>query len=175
MIVAVLALFISSLVVAAAFVAAQGDAKLTGHDTSHKKAYYAAMAGISAYKYKLSAEPNYWKKCPSITETKVPGAEEESYKVETLPAAKTTTKQECESNQTKILVASGSASGTFRIISTGIVGSGSSEAKVSLIATFTHPGFLDYVYLTNYEILDPTAANLEATTQHPNPAAECEH
>ena len=174
MIIAMLVLFVSSLLVTAAFVAAEGDVKLTRTDTNQKKAYYAAMAGISAYKYKLSANPNYWQKCPNISETSVPGTEDEKYKVDTLPS-KNYTEEECKKNESEVIEQSGSATGTFRIISTGVVGKGSSEVKRSLIATFSHPGFLDYVYLTNYEILDPIAQELEATTAHPDPSAECEH
>ncbi len=169
LIVAILVLFIASLLVTAVFVSTGGDVKLTRTDTSQKQAYYAAMAGISAYKYELNTSANYWKTCPSIAETAVAGAGEEKYKVKTLPAESTSsTESQCkEGRQSAILETSGSAIGTFRIESTGIYGTGANRVTRSLIATFTHPGFLDYVYLTNYEVLDPAA-------QEPEPI-HCEH
>jgi hypothetical protein len=177
MIVAVLILFISSLIVTATFVAAEGDIKLTRTDTNQKKAYYAALAGISAYKYQMSSNAYYWKTCPTIPsaekqkegtkEATVPGTEDEKYAVKTYHS-ETHTQAECESGkQSAILETTGKAIGTFRIESTGYAGSGSSKATRSLVATFTHPGFLDYVYFTNYEILDPAAQSPEPT--------ECEH
>jgi hypothetical protein len=161
MIVAIMALFISSLLVAAVFVGVSGDVTLTRASTSQKEAYYAAMAGISAYKYELSANTSYWKTCPSIAEGKVPSSTEasstqETYKVKTLPATGSTESECLSGKQSAILEASGSAVGTFRIESTGIYGKGTpNEAKRSLVATFTHPGYLNYVYLSNFEEADP--------------------
>jgi hypothetical protein len=57
----------------------------------------------------------------------------------------------------------GAASGTFRIESTGTSGG----AKRSIVATFAHPGFTNYVYFSNYEVEDPT-------TFEPEPV-NCEH
>jgi hypothetical protein len=185
MIFAIIVLFVSSLLVAAAFVAANGDVKLTHTSTSAKKAYFAALAGINAYKYKIEDNPNYWIKCPRLpeegkqavaenSEEKVKTErQEEEYVVNTLPSEKEgkTNPTEYEWNkkckagetrQSEILQA-GNAEGTFRIESTGYSGT---EVR-HLIASFSHPGFLDYVYFTDYEILDPTA-------QNPEPA-NCEH
>ena len=157
MIIAILVLFISSLLVAAAFVAANGDVKLTRANTNEKKAYYAAMAGISAYKYELNAEPRYWLKCPSIPasggESAIPKATEEKYKVKTLPSEGHST---CEENkQNSIINTSGSAAGAFEIESTGIYGTGANKVTRSLVATFKHAGYLNYVYLSNFEEADP--------------------
>jgi hypothetical protein len=167
MIVALLVMLVTSLLVTAAFVGANGDIKLTRTDTSQTKAYYAALAGISEYKYQLKSNPNYWLKCPTTGEVKVTGTADETYTVKTLHSSKHT-ESECKAGkQSAILETSGSAIGTFRIESTGTSGSGSGKETRSIVATFTHPGFLDYVYFTNYEILDPAAQNPEPT--------ECEH
>jgi type II secretory pathway pseudopilin PulG len=161
MIVAIMVLAVSSLLVAAVFVGAQGDVALTRANTSQKEAYYAAMAGISAYKYQLSANTSYWKACPSISTGTVPtptggSSTQETYKVKTLPTTGSTESECLSGKQSAILEASGSAVGTFRIESTGIYGKGTSqEAKRSLVATFTHPGYLNYVYLSNFEEADP--------------------
>jgi hypothetical protein len=168
MIVAILVMFIASLLVAAAFVSTDGDIKLTSTNTNQKKAYYAAMAGISAYKYDLQTSSNYWLSCPSIpeatsgaTEVTVPGATEEKYKVRTVPSEKHS-ESECKSGkQSAIIETSGSASGTFRIESTGIYGTGANKVTRSLVATFSHPGYLNYVYLSNFEEADPEVRGKE--------------
>ena len=60
----------SSLFVAAAFAAANGDLPLTRDSQDRKQAYSAAEAGINYYQYHLNQDPDYWTKC-----TNVPGAE----------------------------------------------------------------------------------------------------
>jgi hypothetical protein len=184
MIFAIIVLFVSSLLVAAAFVAANGDVKLTHTSTSAKKAYSAALAGINAYKYKLEANPNYYLKCPRIPEEGKQAVTEnseekqktekqaEEYVVQTLPAEKEGKPKPTESEWIAKCKAGTVRSnevvqdedgGTFRIESTGYSGT---EVR-HLIASFSHPGFLDYVYFTDYEILDPSAQNPEPTN--------CEH
>jgi Tfp pilus assembly protein PilX len=161
MIVALLALVVGGLLAAAALVAATQDISLTSTNINQQKAYSAALAGINEYKYKLSAEPNYWTTCPEPPEATVTGAAEETYKVKTLPSTAWTAKgnTKCESGkQLSIIETADSASGTFRIESTGkISGSkcGAKECERSIVATFTHPGYLNYVYLSNFEEADP--------------------
>lgn len=179
MIAAIMILFVSSLLVTVTLVSAGGDIALTHNSVNQKKAYYAALAGVSAYQYNLNTNSNYWRTCPSIPENKstesartVEGTTDEHYEVVTKPAEKTSgesySESECKSGkQTAILQTHGSADGTFRIESIGTAGTGSEKATRKLVATFSHPGFLNYVYLTNYEVLDPAAQNPEPT--------ECEH
>ncbi len=192
MIFAIIILFVSSLLVTAALVTANGDIKFTHTNTSEKKAYYAALAGISAYKDQLQANPYYWKKCPRLPAEEekrepVSGATEEEYVVQTVPSETPTSKHtavECKSEKESAILQGGEskgAAGSFRIELTGYAGIGYAGAHeltcedkkvkalscVSVIATFTHPGFLDYVYFTAYEILDPFAQNPEPTN--------CEH
>ena len=160
MIIALLALVVGGLVGCRALVAATQDVTLTSTYINQQKAYLAALAGINQYKYQLSAEPNYWATCPE-PEGAVTGAAGETYKVKTLPStswvAKGNTK--CKSGtQLSIIETADSASGTFRIESTGkISGSkcGAKECERSIVATFTHPGYLNYVYLSNFEEADP--------------------
>jgi hypothetical protein len=172
MIIALGVMFVTSLILAAVFVAANGDIGLTRTDTAQKKAYYAALAGISTYKYHLASKSDYWKSCPTIANENgesvyVPGTTDEKYKVVTLHSTEHT-EAECKSGkQAAILQTTGSAIGTFRIESTGTAVEGSKTTTRTLVATFTHPGFINYVYLTNYEILDPAAQNPEPT--------ECAH
>ncbi len=179
MIAAIMILFTTSLLVTVTLVSTGGDIALTHNSINQKKAYYAALAGISAYQYELNSNSNYWKSCPTIpknksteTERTVQGTEHETtpehYVVETMPSEEPNgtshTKAECESGkQLAIIQTKGSADGTFRIESTGSVGTGSEKVERKLVATFSHPGFLNYVYLTNYEVLDPAAQNPEPT------------
>ena len=70
----------------------------------------------------------------------------------------------CEENkQATIVETSGTAHGTFRIKSTGY----SNGVERSIIATFNHPGFLNYVFLSNYEVEDPSTFT--------KPPLHCEH
>lgn len=188
MIFAIIILFISSLLVTAAFVAARGDVKLTHTTTSQKKAYYAALAGIAAYKYNLSTSPYYWKKCPRIPTSEAerekvkqsPQEEEkekgsyqaEEYVVQTLPSEPSSSEAEhtlakCKSGEQSPVQTKGTAVGTFRIELTGF--SGGEERH--LIATFKNPGFLNYVYFSKYEVEDPT--NFPESERVPTEA--CEH
>jgi hypothetical protein len=157
-------MFIGSLLMAAAFTSANGDIQLTQRSISQTKAYAAAVAGIDVYKYQLETNPNYWTTCPGPT-AKVAGTTDETYTLKTLPSTGHAT---CESGkQASIIETAGSSNGTFRIQSTGASGPTSREEKRSVVAQFTHPGFLDYVFLSNFEVEDPS-------TFEPEPA-ECNH
>jgi hypothetical protein len=166
MLFALLALFVGSLLVAAAFSAANGDVKLTKQANLEARAYYAAVAGVERYQYQLTANPNYWVECPSRTSTTVPGTSDEKFTYKTLGSSTSATG--CvASKQTTILESSGNANGTFRVLSTGSVEYGSKKVERKIVATFAHPGFTKYVYESNYELEDP--ANFE-----PEPTY-CEH
>jgi Tfp pilus assembly protein PilX len=159
---AILVLLVSSLLVAGAFAGASGDISLTQTSLTQKKAYYAAQAGIQVYQYQLNTEPNYWTNCPKTEKAvAVPSTTDETYTYETLPSSG---HAKCEAKKLSTIIESAnSASGTFRIRVTGK--SGTSER--SIVATLTHPGFLNYVFLSNYEVEDPTTI-----TPHPK---NCEH
>jgi hypothetical protein len=172
MIFAVMVLFVSALLVTGAFVAAEGDINQTHTNTAQRKAYYAAQAGVQVYLYNLNSSPNYWITCPR-TPTKenakkelenepqaVPGTSDETYVYETLPASKVA---KCEANKPSTIVenATQTANGTFRIKSTGRAPSARGPkgeqlyAERSIVATVNHPGFLNYVFESNYEVEDP--------------------
>ena len=74
MIVALMVLTISTLMVAAAFVAANGDIGNTQHSLDGKKAYYAARAGMAAFLSQVNRNTELWQNCPSRATTQVPGA-----------------------------------------------------------------------------------------------------
>jgi len=67
LIIALGVLLVSSLLMTAAFVAAEGDIHLTQGDTAAKKAYYAALAGVQDYEYHLTQDGNYLTYCTTPT------------------------------------------------------------------------------------------------------------
>jgi type II secretory pathway pseudopilin PulG len=164
MLVTVAVMFVASLLVAGALAASNGEISLTRTNLSQQKAYYAAQAGIQVYQYNLNTNVNEWLKCPKTSSwVKVPGAGEEEYKFETLHATggKYT---ECLANtQASIIQSTGSANGTFRMQATGRSGG----IERSIVATFDHPGFLNYVFLSNFEVEDPSTL--------PAKPKNCEH
>jgi hypothetical protein len=195
MIVTLAVMFTASLLMAAAFAAATGDVHLTQTDTNAKKAYYAAQAGISDYVFHLNKNVNYWTYCTSGLASEnhalnqagsiehsvaVPGASEEEYAIDLLPAS-TNTEPEPKCNPASpvaSMIESGQAGskfgGTFRIESTGISG----DQKRTIVATFAHDSFLNFIYYTKYETLDPVAYSPEepacAAPYHVRPEPPCD-
>jgi len=156
MVVAMMVLLVSGLLVTAAFVSAEGDVKLTRTNLSQERAYEAAQAALQVYQYNLNTSALYWETCPKSESPefrKVPGSTEEEYSYRTL-AATGYTQSECETKhrQYMILESKHPATGTFRVEAVGK--SGSSTRKI--IATLYHPGYLSYVFLSNYEVEDPS-------------------
>jgi len=163
-------LLVSGLLLAAAFTAANGDIHLTHNDTSAKKAYYAAQAGINNYAFHLNTDFNYWTYCTGgaaasntalnlVGETPlktraVPGATDEKYAIQLLPASTApVADKKCDpANPVSTMIENHAVNGgTFRIQSTGYSGS----AKRTILATFAHTSFLNFLYYTQYETLDP--------------------
>jgi len=172
MIFAVMVMFVSALLVTGGFVAAEGDIVQTHTTTAQRKAYYAAQAGIQVYLYHLNSEPNYWTECPSASERAVPGTSDETYSYQTLPATKST---KCEAKKLATIIESAdvTANGTFRVKATGKVPSGKGPKgeqlyeERSIVSTFYHAGYLNYVFLSNYEVEDPLTL--------PGKPKTCEH
>lgn len=181
MIVTLGVLFVSSLLMAAAFAAANGDIHLTANDTAAKKAYYAAQAGISNYAFHLNTDFNYWTYCTGgaaasntalnlVGETPlktraVPGTTDEKYAIQLLPASTApVADKKCDPvNSVGTMIENHAVNGgTFRIQSTGYSGG----EKRTILATFAHTSFLNFLYYTQYETLDP------ATYSPPRPQCE---
>jgi hypothetical protein len=87
----------------------------------------------------VGADPRRWRN--------VPGSAAQ-YAIELIPANGNTSCVASNAEATMI----DSATGTFRIRSTGI----SRGVKRSIVATFRRRGFLDYLYFTDFETADPT-------------------
>jgi len=159
MIIAIGVLMITSLLLIAAFTVANGEVTNSHVSLLQKQAYYAALAGVQEYEYLLQANPNYWQSC-NAPESKVPEESEERYVVTPLLAStapKGTTVCSTENPFSSMIESKGPLANTFRIKSTGYAGgaSKSTGASRSIIATFRVSGFLDYVYFTNFETVDP--------------------
>jgi hypothetical protein len=171
----------SSLFVAAAFAAVNGDLPLTRDSQDRKQSYAAAEAGINLYQYHLNQDPDYWTKCttvpaPNGTELQpvnlawdgvTPSADPRrwrnvagrptQYTIELLPAPG---KAKCVVGDIASML--NPATGTFRIRSTGRPRA-NSDLKRSVIASFRRKSFLDFLYFTDFETTDPV--NYSATNQ----------
>jgi Tfp pilus assembly protein PilX len=173
MIIAIGVMFVTSLLLVAAFTIANGDVQNSYTSTAQKQAYYSALAGVQQYEYLLQANPDYWQTCSKVesnAETKAnPLAESGGrYVVTPLPAStapKGTTACSTENPFSTMIESKGTLANTFRIKSTGYAGgtTKSTGASRSIIATFRVAGFLDYVYYTNFETEDPGLYEGEST------------
>ena len=171
LIITLLVLLITSLLLVAAFTAANGEVHLTATDTAQKRAYYAAEAGVENYEYHLTQDGNYLTFCTTPTpanpalnqagasplkKAEVPSTNgeptHEQYAIQLLPAESSAEKKCNTSNVVGTMVEdSGPATGTFRIESTGY----SEGAERTLVATFKNANFVSYVWYTKYETGDP--------------------
>jgi len=177
MIFAIMVLLISGLLVVGAFTAVDQDIHLTNTNTAEDKAYDAALAGLQVYLSNLNTNSNYWNECPHTPESgsektpvKVPGTTDETYTYETVGSSRAVG-EKCVSSEPASVIESASvtANGTFRVKAVGEAPTGESAtgktnfAKRTVVATFSHPGFLNYVFFSNFEVEDPstTGANQE--------------
>ncbi len=168
MIIAIMVMFVASLLMVAAFTAANGDVHQAHTDLTQKQAYFAALAGVQEYEYKLEANPNYWQSCPAPKAT-VPGESNQSYEVTTLAASTDPEASKvCNSANpfSTIIESKGKLANTFRIKSVGTAG----KSKRAIVANFQVAGFLNYIYFTQYEVQDPAARN-----GTPKEQEQCEH
>jgi len=177
MVATVLAMSVIMLLGVVAVAAVNGDTNLTQRDLEQKKAFEAAKAGIDDYSFHLTSNTGYWAKCTGVEEpsavnqqgstTKrrsVPGNTGATYAIELIPATGQTTCNPAtvQTATTSMIETGETLPGSFRIRSTGFAG----KAKASIVATFKPPSFLDYVYFTQLETLDPVSYGF------PNPSPE---
>ncbi len=147
MIIAMMVLTIVTLLIGAAFVAANGDVDNSRHDLDGKRAYYSARAGLNRFLYLLNKNNELWQTCPSQATTAVPGSSGQTYSYAPLPAngqAACTT-----SNPVGTFI--DISTGSFRMRFTGA----SNGVTRSIVAQFKRRSPLDYLYYSKYETLDP--------------------
>ncbi|MBV9174539.1 MAG: hypothetical protein JOZ81_31140, partial [Chloroflexi bacterium] len=157
MIIALGVMVVTSLLVAATFVALQGDTHLTQSDLSAKRAYYAAEAGLNAYLYQLNQNPDSWQTCSTDLQSKTPvpgsstGAE---YSYQPIYNSGYSASN-CSSDPISALV--DSSTGTLRMEFIGYAGA-QPQITRGIVASFRKDTPLDYLWYTVYEALDPGIA-----------------
>ena len=182
MLLAVFVLTVTTLLLGGAYIAVLDDTALSRNDLDQKRAYAAAQAGIQAYNYQLNQNVNYWETtCAPLSGT-VPGSTDagssETYTVKTLVASTAPSNdQVCDTNNPIATLiegsTSGTAAGTFRVSSTGK----SAGVSRTVVAQYRSPSFLNYVYYTDYEVLDPSATPGDPTgcaVHWPNRGTGCQ-
>lgn len=156
----------ASVFLAAGWAAANGDVPIVTASKDRKAAYAAAEAGVNFYAFHLGQDPDYWTKCDQVA---APNATENNpvnlagasparwrslpqsgaqYKVELLPAAG---QAKCVPGDLKSML--DPSTGTFRVRATGKAG----NVRRSIIASYRRSSFLDYLYFTDFETMDPMA------------------
>jgi hypothetical protein len=155
MVIALGVLVVTSVLVAAMFVAIEGDVHISQHDLDGKRAYSAAQAGANAFLYQLNQNPDYWETCSNDTlaKTEVPGTgtstvQPEYYSSAVIPANGNTV---CTSNSISSLI--DNATGSLRMEFTGYSGGPNSVVR-TLVAQYRKLTPLDFVWYTVYEALD---------------------
>ncbi|MBV9212026.1 MAG: pilus assembly PilX N-terminal domain-containing protein [Actinobacteria bacterium] len=187
LIVVLMILLATTLLSVAAYSAASGDIPLAAGDADSKSAYSAAEAGISYYLFHLNQDPQFWTLCTNVP---APGPGQPSpinqawnglgsdprlwrslpassarYTIELLPANGFA---QCDPTQpTQSMI--DATQGTFRIRSTGRV-NGSTR---SVVATFRRQTFLDYLYFTDFETLDPVVYQMTNPSQQATLSTLC--
>jgi hypothetical protein len=188
-------LMVGGLLVAASFAAVDPDLGLTKKDDDSKQAYAAAEAGLSYYMNRLAQDSSYYTYCanvPSASQNavnlewggtgadprlfrKIPGTTSD-YAVELLAIQNTAVAgtETCVQDTPGSMI--DAKSGTFRIRSTGRARTPLSAAdkpkKRSIVATLRRKAFLDYLYFTDRETLDPLAYS--STTSQAWAAQNCD-
>jgi hypothetical protein len=156
-----------TLATVAALQITQQDLLPGAEDKEKKAALAAAEAGVMDYLARLTAEPDYWRRCASDTSNAainqhgvtsgarrwatISGSSAQ-YSVEVLPANGAAA---CDANNAQATFID-SGTGTFRIRSTGRTRDEADSERRSVVTTFRRRGFLDFIYFTDYETQDPT-------------------
>jgi len=170
----IMAMFVTSMFVAAGFAAANGDLPLSGISKDRKQAYAAAEAGLNYYLTHLNQDDQYWTYCDQVPKASptepapvnqrwngalsdpriwrtIPGTSSR-YTIELLPTPGHGT---CDVNDQTSMI--DTKSGIFRIRATGEASkaSGDRGERRSVVASFRRSGFLDYLWFTDFEDSDP--------------------
>jgi Tfp pilus assembly protein PilX len=196
MLIALMTMTIATLLLGATFVALTNDTTLTRNDLDQQRAYAAAQAGLAAYTYQLNENPNYWELClssgggsspsPVAVPSSTDSGSTEYYTYQPIIASTapngTTSCSTSNPTGTMIEGSTSAAAGSFRIEATGFSGpTGTTLAnctpsnlcvKRTLVAQYKRTSFLNFVYYTDYETLDP--AVLYDPNHTPTEPTDCE-
>jgi Tfp pilus assembly protein PilX len=157
-------LMVGTMLATAAFAAVSDDMPFARAAQDRKQAYAAAEAGLNYYEAQLRRDNEFWRTCAPTgtpinqawngtgsdprTWRSVPSSDGK-FTIEVMPANGAAS---CNPAQPEATMLDASTS-TFRIRSTGKAG----NSKRSILATFRQKGFLDFLYLTDYETQDPAS------------------
>ncbi len=169
-------LLATTMLTGAVFKAVGGDIPLARAAEDRKQAYAAAEAGLEYYLYQLTRDNEYWAKCdsvpapapgqvapinqrdPATRRWQVLAGSAARFSIELLPANGAPECLPASPEDTML----DKAGGTFRIRSTGE----SRGVRRSIVATFRRSSFLDYLYFTDYETLDPLTFSTITTQEY---------
>ena len=195
MLLAVFVLMITTLLIGGTYMAVLNDTHLSRNDLDQKRALAAAQAGIQAYNFQLNQNVNYWENCSSQSNVTVSGSTSadagslETYTVTPVIATSAPSGTTvCSTTNPIGTMIEGStaqaAAGTFRIQSTGYSCPTSSPAPTctggvhrTIVAQYRSPSFLNFVYYTDYEVLDPSATPgnpTDCAVHYPNRGNDCQ-
>jgi Tfp pilus assembly protein PilX len=170
-------MLVGTLFALSAWSSSNGDTQPASKDRFAKQAYAAAEAGINYYLFRLGQDNTYWDSCdqvlpPSSTDPNpvnlegastlrwrnVPGTSS-SYAIELLAQNGTSPVGTwcTSSNASNVLL--DATNGTLQVRSTGQAGG----IRRSVVATLRRSGFLDYLYFTDFETMDPQVTGSAAT------------
>ena len=196
MLLSLFVLVLTTLLLGATYVAVTNDTTFTRNQLDQQRAYAAAQAGIAQYTYQLNQNVNYWELCapppPAAVPTSTDGGSTEYYSITPLIASTAPSNdQTCDTaNPVNTMIeaagtssgANNPAAGTFRISSTGWSGpTGTSTLSActpaahcvsrTIVVQYKRQSFLNYVYYTDYETLDPVALYNPSNT--PSEPTDC--
>jgi hypothetical protein len=161
---------VGSLLVASGFAAVQPDIGLSRDDQDYKQAYGAAEAGVQWYLSSLARDNTYYTQCTDVLDPNadeqapvnqewdgaaadpriwrnLPAGDESQYAVELRPAAGYSA---CDEGDQYSMI---DPDGNMRLRV-----SGRSRGKTrSIVVTLRRRNFIDFIYFTHFETLDPAA------------------
>ncbi|HEV3230336.1 MAG TPA: hypothetical protein VGY97_12730 [Solirubrobacteraceae bacterium] len=180
-------LLLSTMFALAAWSATHNDIPAAAHDVNSKRAYGAAEAGIDYYRFHLNQDNAYWSNCTNVP---APGPGQASpvnqvwngqgldprawrnlpnsqsqYTIELLPQNGYT---QCSVAQPALSMIDSSTQ-ALQIRATGR----SNGVKRTIVATIRPAGFLDFLYFTDLETLDPAVYQLTNPDQASWAAQNC--
>jgi hypothetical protein len=164
------AMAVGSLLVAGGFAAVDPDIGISRDDQDYKQAYGAAEAGVQWYLASLSRDNGYYVQCTDVLDPNaseqapvndrwdgsgadprlwrnLTGSTEAQYTVELLPAPGYAA---CDPDDQYSMI---DPNGNMRLRVTGR----SREEARSIIVTLRRRNFIDFIYFTHFETLDPAA------------------
>jgi hypothetical protein len=162
-------LVVTSLLIAAIFLAVTADVQQTQRDTDQQRAYYAARSGENAFLYQLNQNPSFWSTCANDyqpTPVAVPG-NGTGVKYSYVPVYNAGYSNATCTTANAISALIDPNSGTLRMAFTGYSGatnsSGVPKVTKTIVASFRKPSPLDFLWYTDHEMKDPVLDSTNCT------------